>query len=374
MSVRDWLLGLFGRRARTAEGQPRTRGAAIHVIILDGTMSTLRAGQETNAGLTYKLLREAGRSANLTVHYEAGIQWRDWASTPDVLMGRGINRQIQRAYGVVASRFRPGDQIVLIGYSRGAYAVRSLAGVIGRIGLLRADAATERNIRQAYRHYRAPMTSEAAKVFARLHCHPYVEIEALAVWDTVKSLGLRLPILWRWTEPVHMFHDHALGPHVLHGFHALALDETRNAYEPVMWATPEGWTGHIEQVWFRGSHGDVGGQVAGVAACRPLANIPLVWMLDRLEACKLPLPDGWRDRFPCDVDAPSIGTWRGWNKLFLLRRRREVGRDPSERLHETIAGGPDDKRMARHRPPKADRPLPSPRVDAGLERGDVIAK
>ncbi len=341
MGLRDWLLGLFGSRARQAVGQPRSRGPAMHVIILDGTMSTLRTGYETNAGLTYKLLRESGLSANLTVYYEAGIQWRDWASTPEVMMGRGINRQIQRAYGVLASRFRPGDRIVLIGYSRGAYAVRSLSGIISRIGLIRHEEATERNIRQAYRHYRdrTPAPKPSADAFCRLYCHDNVEIEAVAVWDTVSSLGVRLPILWRWSEPNHMFHDHRLGSHVLHGFHAVALDETRNGYAPVMWTTPEGWAGHVEQVWFRGTHGDIGGQLNGALGSRPLANIPLVWMLERLEACGLPLPGNWRDRFPCDPDAPSIGTWRGWGKLFLSRRRRIVGRDPSERLHDSVAGG-----------------------------------
>ena len=46
------------------------------------------------------------------------------------MMGRGINRQIRRAYGYLASRYKPGDRIYFIGYSRGAYGVRSLAGVI----------------------------------------------------------------------------------------------------------------------------------------------------------------------------------------------------------------------------------------------------
>ena len=81
MQLRDWFFGLFGRRARTEEGGIRARGPATHVVILDGTMSSLSAGCETNAGLTFKLLKEVSRTANITVHYEAGIQWRDWAGT-----------------------------------------------------------------------------------------------------------------------------------------------------------------------------------------------------------------------------------------------------------------------------------------------------
>ena len=338
MQLRDWFFGLFGRRARTEEGGIRERGPAIHVVILDGTMSSLEPGRETNAGLTFKLLKEVSRTANLTVHYEAGIQWRDWRSTMDVITGKGINRQIQRAYGVVASRYRPGDKIVLVGYSRGAYAVRSLAGVIDLVGLVKHNCATERAIRQAYRHYRIGARSPTVQVFRDLYCHADTQVEAVAVWDTVKALGLRLPIVWRWAQATHDFHNHMLGPHIRNGFHALALDERREAYAPVMWRCPQGWQGHMEQVWFRGTHGDVGGQVWEYPPARPLANIPLVWMLDRLVACGVPLPDGWQDRFPQDVTAPSIGSWHGWAKIFLSRRKRIVGRDRSERLHETVSG------------------------------------
>lgn len=322
-----------GRR-QGRQGQRRERGHLTHVIILDGTMSSLETGCESNAGLAYKLLCEA-LHARLSLYYEAGVQWQDWRATGDVISGRGINSQIRRAYGYLASRYRSGDRIILMGYSRGAYAVRSLAGVIDRVGLLQARHATERNVLTAYRHYQAGTGTEAARAFARTLCHDGVEIEMVGVWDTVKALGLRLPVLWRLTEPAHAFHDHKLGPSVRHGFHALALDETREAYTPVLWQTPEGFQGHVEQVWFRGTHGDVGGQLGGYEAARPLANIPFRWMMERLSECGVDLPDGWQARFPVDPDAPSCGTWRGWGRLFLLRHARAVGRDPSERIHET---------------------------------------
>lgn len=336
MSLRDRFLALLGRPPLRSEGRRRKRGPAVHAVVLDGTMSSLEPGHESNAGLSYQLLREVVRSANLTVYYEAGVQWRDWSSSLDVAAGRGINRQIARAYGVLASRYRRGDRIFLIGFSRGAYAVRSLAGVIDRVGLVRADHATERTIRQACRHYRAGARGPVAEAFRARFCHEDVAVEAVAVWDTVQSLGLRLPGLGTWIEPQHRLHNHAPCACVRHNFHALALDETRDGYGPVLWRTPPGHGGHVEQVWFRGTHGDVGGQLEGYDAARPLANVPLVWMLERLEESGLPLPEGWRDRFPRDPAAPSLGLWRGWTKVMVSRHPRAVLRDPSERLHETV--------------------------------------
>ena len=302
-------------------------------------MSSLEDGRETNAGAIYKLLMQARtEGARVALYYEAGIQWPDWRSTRAVIEGRGINRQIRRAYGFLASRYRPGDRIFLFGYSRGAYAVRSLAGCIDRVGLLRAEHATVRSIRQAYRHYELSPDGTAARRFAAKFCHPAVEIEMVGVFDTVKALGLRLPLLWHLTEPRHAFHSHDLGARVRHGYHALALDERRAAFAPVLWTAPEDFAGRVEQVWFRGTHGDIGGQLGGYAPARGLANVPLGWMLRRAAAAGLPLPDGWEGRLAADPGAPSMGGWRRWGMLFLLRRARRPGRDASERVHRTADG------------------------------------
>ena len=330
------LTRLFGRiwQRPATDFTPR-RGPVVHLIILDGTMSSLHPDCQTNAGRAYMLAREMG--AAVSIYYEPGLQWRDWRSAIDVMMGRGINRQIRRAYGYLASRYRAGDQIFLLGYSRGAYAVRSLAGVIDRVGLLTETNATESNVRDAYRHYEGDPDSAAARAFAEAKCHARVEIEMIGVWDTVKSLGINAPVLWRLSEARHAFHSPDLSGIVKNGFQALALNETRVAYKPVLWETHDGFEGHVEQVWFPGTHGDVGGQLGGHNAARPLANIPLIWLLSRAQECGLPLPQGWPLRFPTDPLAPSIGTFRGYGRVFMTRRKRVVGRDASERLHESVA-------------------------------------
>jgi uncharacterized protein (DUF2235 family) len=324
-----WLARQWTRR-QTPEA--KRRGPRTHVIILDGTMSSLTPGFETHAGVTYGRCREMG--AELSVYYEAGVQLRGLRSIPDVLMGRGVVDQIGRAYGVLASRYKPGDRVFLFGYSRGAYAVRSLAGAIDRVGLVRSELATETVIRTALRHYQNAPDSMHAKAFAAGHCHHEAPIEMVGVWDTVKALGLRLPFLWMLTEPKHAFHNHRLGPTTRNGFHALARDERRLVYTPVMWRSRPDWEGCLEQVWFPGTHGDVGGQLGGFEPARPLANLSLVWMLDHAEDCGLPLPANWRARFYTDPTAPSVGQWRGWGKIFWLRGRRQICTDRSEQIYE----------------------------------------
>jgi len=313
------------------------RPSINHVVIMDGTLSSLGPNLESNAGLTWKLLRELTPARNLSITYEAGIQWCNWHSMVDLAAGIGINGQIRRAYGFIASRYRPGDRIFLFGFSRGAYAVRSLAGVIDLIGLLKPEHATEVNIRQAFRYYMNRPKSDFLQTFAKDKCTPDVEIEMIGVWDTVKALGIQYPVLWRLAPQATDFHNHEIGQSVRNGFHALALDETRTAFSPVLWRCRKGWTGHLEQAWFRGSHADVGGHIGNFTAARPLSNIPLVWMLDHAERCGLPLPVGWRDRFPMDPNAPAHGTYRGIAKYFLYRRKRETLRDASEFLHESVA-------------------------------------
>lgn len=373
--LNDWLGRWLGKSARLVRksGPARglARGPADIIVVLDGTMSTIQSGMETNAGLTYRLLAEVSPSVRLSVLYEPGIQWDGLRHAYQVIVGIGINRQIQRAYGFIASHYRPGDRIFLFGFSRGAFAVRSLAGVIDRLGLLKAEHATERNIRQIYRHYRYNAESRAANVFSRRYCHKDTPVQMVGVWDTVKALGLRMPIVWRWSLPHHDFHNHRLGRSVLHGYHALALDETRLAFEPVIWSCPQDHPGEVQQVWFRGSHGDVGGHVLDVDSARPLANIPLVWMLDRAVDCGLTLPEGWRDRFPQDAGAPSVGTFRGWGKIFFIRRRREVGRDPSEAIHPSAAPYPGLRQAdVAPRPPVAEGPDAAP--DAAPSFGERL--
>lgn len=278
----------------------------VHVVVMDGTLSSLEEGFETNVGLAYRLLkRNAG--PGVTLHYQPGLQFDRGdllASAWSVLTGSGLDLQIQQVYGALASRYQPGDEIFLIGHSRGA--------------------------------------------FAEDCCHLEVRIAAIGVWDTVKALGLRLPGLWWLFKAKYQFHNHQISACVGAGFQAMALDETRDTYRPKMWDDTPDRPVHLQQVWFVGNNGDVGGQVMGSPQTRPLSNIPFVWLMQRLQDCGLPLPKAWEDEFTQDVHAPSTGNWSGLNWLFWARSRRVVGRFRSESVHPSVADRRPGRRIDLH--------------------------
>lgn len=308
------------------------RPPMTHIVLLDGTFASLSEGRRSNIGWIHRLVSEAPGLRR--IHYYEGLQWEGMRKLPDIVVGRGMGTRIARAYGFLATAWQPGDSVFLFGYSRGAFATRSLAGMISRVGLLQPRYATERNIRLAWRYYRDGASPDLLARFRARRCHAGMSIDMLGVFDTVMALGVRLPVLWMLTEPRYRFHDHHLGPEIRRGVQALALDETRAAFQPILWAHDE--PGRVTQMWFRGAHADIGGQLSGMEQARPLANIPLYWMLEQAEAAGLGLPADWRARLVCDRTAPSVGSWRNWGKAFLARAPRVAGRNADEALHDTV--------------------------------------
>jgi uncharacterized protein (DUF2235 family) len=307
-----------------------------HIVVIDGTQSRMKKGQETNAGLLYKLLHEVRNPDGQTLWYHPGIQGHGLWNWVTIASGWGINQTIRDAYTHLSRQYVPGDNIYLFGFSRGAYAVRSLAGMINLLGLLRNEEASQQQVRRAFAMYERQTPSPSMKAFCDTFCNQHVNIEAIGVWDTVKALGIEYPLLSHLAPMATEFHNDRIGTPVRYAFQALALGETRTAYRPVLWHVEDDWPGHLEQVWFRGAHSDVGGHVWKFPKARPLSNIPLIWMLERATMCGLTLPRDWRDRFPTDALAPKLGNKRGLAKFFLFRDQRKIGRYPSEYLHSSV--------------------------------------
>lgn len=320
-----------------------------HVFVIDGTLSRLNHGEETNVGLVYKLLQDL---PEVEIGYDPGVQGRGLMKWMSVLTGNGINRSIRQGYEALAQSYRPGDKIFLFGFSRGAYAVRSIAGMIGKVGLLKPENAQKRYIRKAFRIYE---NGDAGKRAARFHaafCHEATEIEMIGVWDTVKSLGLPFPILSYISPMATEFHNHRLSPIINNAFQALAADENRRAFAPIPWECPPNWPGRLEQAWFAGAHADVGGFVYEMPEARALSNISLHWMLTRASMCGLPLPEGWQAGFPTNTLAPFQGPYAGSSKYFLFRKPRRFGPTQTDYLHESLI----ERMETRYRPRLSDYP------------------
>lgn len=307
------------------------------VVLMDGTLASLERGQRTSIARIHSLLcsHPSPVPHSLRIHYSAGEQWNAWRHLPSLAMGSALEVHIALAYDWLARHWQPQDPLFMFGYSRGAFGVRSLAGMIDRVGLLKPEFVTKQHARRAWQLYRDRADEQTRARFRDRYCHPAVPIRMIGTFDTVKALGLRLPFLWMLTASRFRFHDEQLGPHIEHGVQALALDETRSAFYPVMWDSTD-TAGRVEQMWFRGCHPDIGGQLNGMEFARPLANIPLVWMLTKAQSYGLDLPQDWQRHFPCDRTAPSVGSWRQWGKAFLARAPRVAGQDPSETLHISV--------------------------------------
>ena len=182
-------------------------------------------------------------------------------------VGYGTLENVADAYGFIVERYRPGDRIYLVGFSRGALTVRLIGGLLHRIGVLRPDAISL--VPYALELYGQHLTlipdkdkrCQARAVieeFRKTFCFDgSVCIRFLGAWDTVKSFGVLTPQSFP-----HMRHN----PSVRTVRHAIALDERRRFFIFTSWgglrdfveAGPPG-NQEVEEVWFAGDHADIGG-------------------------------------------------------------------------------------------------------------------
>ncbi|GAA5168347.1 DUF2235 domain-containing protein [Amycolatopsis dongchuanensis] len=262
------------------------------IICCDGTWCDPDVESVTNVGRFYNALSDQDSSGRRQLAcYQPGV-----GTTGGVLrrmlggaVGSGLSDDVMAAYQWLATTYSPGDAVALVGFSRGAYTVRSLAGLVGASGLVdlreRLAAEAGKLVARAYRHYRARDDSPEWREGLAFRYDPRsggeFPIDFLGVWDTVGSLGVPgyftgLNLL----DPPdrYRFHDMKLNPRIKHGRHALALDERRRPFTPTRWVAPEPGQ-DIEERWFPGSHMDVGGGHRETA----LSDRGLQWMIGEAE-------------------------------------------------------------------------------------------
>lgn len=247
-------------------------------------------------------------------------------------IGYGVEDRIEQAYKWLVEVYEPGDEIHLVGFSRGAFAARSLAGFLHLVGL--AKPGSETWFAQAWAKYRLPARRRRPAFLERLraNAHYPVAIASLAVWDTVGNLANPFVSGGPLSRRRFGFHDLSLNASTSVALHALALDEVRGPFRPTLFSLPQDASlaphQHVEQVWFAGTHADVGGGYAETA----LSDIALVWMVERLEATTGLVFDRRRlaDLVKPDPLGPQhSGTTSGLFKLSaLLPYVRLVRQDP----------------------------------------------
>jgi hypothetical protein len=282
------------------------------VLLIDGTWNTEAASGNTNVAKldsAAKIFAQAlikGQAADgveQIVHYHSGV-----GVDNDLVVkllggavGFGLKKIIKEVYEFLVSRYDSGDEIYIIGFSRGSYAARALAGLIGASGIQRQidDAIFE----IAWAHYRVnPVSrlqpqqagSKDAKTVATYTAaaagqafHATRVIKCVAVWDTVGSYGIPagfgFAALARYFTLVTLgFHDTSFGDHIEFGLHAVGVDEHRRPFVPTFWTIPIGQEpkGHVEQTWFAGAHCNVGGGYPDGG----LSDLAMIWMIARLQA------------------------------------------------------------------------------------------
>ncbi len=302
-------------------------------LLSDGTGNSAASSHRSNVWRFYQALT-LGENSDQLAFYDDGVGTSRFPFTRALggAFGVGLSQNVQELYAALCLHYCPGDRIVLVGFSRGAYTVRLLAALICKLGIvpladsehmraaelaapdrwshLPADRIGRARViaREAWRTYRyrshwreedrpagawpkGPIMSlvfshnTQARFRARYLAHAPAsyqtpDVNFLGVWDTVAAYGLPIDELAlavnRLITPLR-FGDHDINPRVLCARQALALDEARQTFKPLLWneqsATPHP---NVKQVWFAGVHADLGGGYPDDA----LANQALLWMIE----------------------------------------------------------------------------------------------
>ncbi len=269
------------------------------VLLCDGTWDRATRESPTNVRKLSRALADVGTAADGSSvaqlsRYIEGVGTSFFDRLPGGMFGVGISGKVKAGYRWICEHYEPGDELFLFGFSRGAFTARSCAGLIRNAGVLRPGQAGL--VDDAYRLYRSRRAAmhpdgEAAKQFRAKNSVDPVPIRFIGVWDTVGALGIpgvpaRLARGW-WG-----FHDLKLSSRVDLAFQALSIDEHRRPYRPTPWEHQSHSAGQtLCQVWFTGTHGDVGGGYRDPS----LSEIALMWMVGQASGAGLGIrPDYFR--------------------------------------------------------------------------------
>jgi uncharacterized protein (DUF2235 family) len=302
------------------------------IFCSDGTWDD--SAKNTNV---YKFFKALPTTAEQVAYYDDGVG-SDGLPVNKLAggaFGTGLFQKIKDGYTKIAHVYEQGDEVFLIGFSRGAYTARCLAGMIAVCGLPTANF-TDDMVNQAFQAYRDKINR--VKILAGLTTTYNLfnaPIAMVGVWDTVGSLGI--PAVFGGVDPVvYGFLDTTLHPDVQHAYHALATDERRCEFPATLWENPgPGQT--LEQVWFCGVHCDVGGSYPDDPDGTALSNLTFAWMLSKATALGVQFDPVVAAKYALPMDPKyALDTkHESWNVLWTFPKHRTIA--PNSSIADSIA-------------------------------------
>ena len=312
------------------------------VLCCDGTSNRFTRDRTNVLKLCYALVKDADRQL---VYYHPGIGTRApvgigtafggfWGKLGGLAFGAGLRDDIADAYVFLMDHYRPGDRVYLLGFSRGAYTARVIAGMLKLYGLSMPGndalvpyavqmmwAISKRHGEEQAKQYFA-LAEEYTKTLSANPCKPHF----LGVWDTVNSVGwVGSPLALPYTRN---------NPDIAVTRHAIAIDEKR-AFFRVNWFQEVPGV-NLKQVWFPGSHCDVGGGYPEAES--GLSKYALQWMaVEAGEAGLLLDPErldevlgrrggGFAPAVPHAPHNSTTGFWHAAEFVPKARYNRQEGR------------------------------------------------
>ena len=277
------------------------------ILLSDGTGNAASKVWRSNVWRLFESLDLTGKKQ--VAFYDDGVGTSSFKPLAILggVFGYGLKRNVLDIYKFLCANYESADdEIYGFGFSRGAFTIRVVIGLVLDQGLVRGntDAELYENAKLAYRAYRANLFHTVFRLEApfrwirdavlRLFGHRYDQtrnrtvekIKFLGLWDTVAAYGLPIDEMARgvskWLFPLEL-PDRNFNHGIEQACHALSLDDERTTFHPVLWNEKGVPPGQLHQVWFAGVHSNVGGGYPDDS----LAHIPLYWIMKSAEATGL---------------------------------------------------------------------------------------
>jgi uncharacterized protein (DUF2235 family) len=276
------------------------------VLCSDGTGNTAIKARGTNVFKLYEAVDIQAHKYNPTLKPQVAF-YDDGVGTSRLVplklvgeaFGFGFAKNVRQLYTELVHVYEPGDHIYLFGFSRGAYTVRALSGLIQCCGILNIQDIIEASVKQRVKHCWREFRKQSFKRVSDSERHhnqatddsralnqkPYeayeVSIEFVGVWDTVAAIGVPhegLRTLINWFYPMR-FSELTPSRCIKRACHALSIDDDRRTFYPELWNENEIPAGQVDQVWFAGVHSNVGGGYVK----HGMSLVALDWMMAEAE-------------------------------------------------------------------------------------------